>query len=256
MWTLAACHPLDVLVVERSLGDAEELRSGGRGRRGREQGHGEHGEDDCEARHRSGCGVRHQPCLRPAIVSRISWAETKIRGAGRTSRLRRRRSRRGRRSGRGWVQSPRCRLPPSQRCGRRRMPRSPRPRPPRPFGRVGGRRRTQARGGGYLGKDLSLGTGQGRLSLARELPRMRDGSLPAGQGVAAAGRRKVLGVLVHRRRAGHRGGRWRREHDDDGRRPTQATPASPKLNPASSQTPPTRVIPHCLLAYGMGARAA
>ena len=126
---------------------------------------------------------------------------------------------------------PRCRLPPSQRCGRRRMPRSLRPRPPRP---VWPSRRASAHPSS--GRWLS---GQGPVprgrtgppeSCSRAAPDARWES-PAGQGVAAAGRRKVLGVLVHRRRAGHRGGRWRREHDDDGRRPTQATPASPKLNP-------------------------
>ncbi len=69
--------------------------------------------------------------------------------------------------------------------------------------------------------------------------RVLRGAAPAGRPEAsrrraagtAAGRRKVLGILIDRRRTGHRGGRWRREDSHNDRHPTQVKPGMPRSSP-------------------------
>ncbi len=112
---------------------------------------------------------------------------------------------------------------------------------------IGGR--AQVLGGGDLSEQPTVGSGQLLQGPLGEQAEARDGGAGACRAGACAGRgtasggRKVLGILVHRRGTGHRGGRWRAEQSHYDRHQRQVISAKSRSGPASPDPVQRVVVP-------------
>ena len=170
-------------------------------------------------------GTSRPPPGRRRFALRIK-DQWKIDGAGAGSKPRRRRSRPGRRPAPGWARPRRCRPPRSRGRGRCRMS-APAPRSPEPVacgapssGEVA-IWASSCPSGPYRSATVSLGSSANSAS----------GALLAGRARALTGRREVLGILVHRRRTGYRGRRWRRDYGHDDRQPRLGDTRDAQIEP-------------------------